>query len=134
MIQVVTAPEKADAFGVPVLFLAGPIQSAAKWQDIVIKYMIDHYDFLGHFIIANPRRNVDAEGEYTKEMYEEQVDWEHLWLKYAGRHGSATLFWLAVQATENKNRAYAQTTRFELGEAMVTSRLKGVTLIIGILT
>lgn len=132
MIKVVTAPEKADAFGLPVLFLAGPIQSAEKWQDKAIEFMLSEFDFHADFIIANPRRNVDTEGEFSKEMYEEQVDWEHLWLENARRYGSATLFWLASQSTENKNRAYAQTSRFELGEAMVDHTVYNSKLIVGI--
>jgi len=56
-------------------------------------------------------------GEFSDDMYAAQADWEHEWLASAARRG-VIMFWLAKEAVHDCGRAYAQTTRFELGEAV----------------
>lgn len=131
MIHVITPPFTIEVGNLPTLFLAGPIQSAIEWQDSAIEYLLK-FSYLKDFIIANPRREISIEGDFDKELYEEQVDWEHTWLSNARRFGSATLFWLSAQKTENKSRTYAQTTRFELGEAMVDHMVYNSNIALGI--
>jgi hypothetical protein len=64
-------------------------------------------------------------------MYNEQVDWETYHLRRAARDG-AIMFWLAGEAEHNCRRAYAQTSRFELGEWKMRHERDGVKLIVGI--
>lgn len=42
------------------------------------------------------------------------------------------MFWLAAQSEETPGRAYAQTSRFELGEWKVKHELSGVKLVVGV--
>lgn len=91
-----------------VLFLAGPIQGADDWQAEAIQII---HDLDPSVVIANPRRDY-IDGTF---VYERQVDWEIEHLARALRTG-AILFWCAVEDDHACDRAYAQTTRFELGE------------------
>lgn len=139
MIVVTTSPESPEEVlkknvkllfldNTKTVFLAGPIQNAFNWQKTAINWLKDNLLDSENLIIANPRRQVLDFEDFSPEKYVEQVNWEHAWLSMS----DIFLFWLAAPISHNCERAYAQTTRFELGEAMVTSRLKGVTLIIGI--
>lgn len=100
----------------PMLFLAGPIVGADDWQ----KRALLHADEWAHFnqqriLILNPRRPDVAHGEFTDTRHAAQVEWETSHLKIA----NAILFWLDQPATDYvpaRDRAFAQTTRFELGE------------------
>jgi len=117
--QLIVAPQYVDVDG-PVLFLAGPIQGAIDWQHSAID-IIRNLNKNVH--IANPRRDyAPGEFEYTK-----QVDWERHYLKRAFQNG-AIMFWLAKEAEHRCDRAYAQTTRFELGELLG----KGAKIVVGI--
>lgn len=107
-----------------VVFLGGPIQGAPDWQ----QEAIGTFDRLaGDLVVASPRKDY-APGEF---VYEHQVDWETHFLRRAGRLG-AVMFWLARQAEETPGRAYAQTSRLELGEMKVRHQAKGEKLVIGI--
>jgi len=96
-------------------FLAGPIQGAPDWQREavdVIKLIIP--DQGAH--IANPRRDY-INGAFD---YNAQVTWEDRNRIQAAKNG-ALIFWLAAQNLSlayEEGRAYAQTTRFEFGEAI----------------
>ncbi len=92
----------------PVIFLAGPIQGADNWQNIAIRII---QKIAPDINIANPRRDYLDE----KFVYEKQVDWETHYLRRAGKEG-VILFWLAKEFEHNCERAYAQTSRFEIGE------------------
>lgn len=85
----------------PVIFLAGPIQGAEDWQTAATK-MVRH-----RATTANPRRP-----EFHSGDFDSQVKWETYWLNRA----DAIVFWLAPEHEHLCERAYAQTTRFELGE------------------
>lgn len=124
--QIILPPNYPKIAG-PLIFLAGPIQGAPDWQSTAISYLKDHADV--H--IASPRRPKRRSGDFTKKDYNEQVDWEHHFLDYAAENG-ITVFWLAKQDYEVKGRAYAQTSRLELGEAFTRHYLKGIQLIVGI--
>jgi hypothetical protein len=112
----------------PLIFLAGPIQGAADWQQEAIATLIAAAPDLD---VASPRRHGASEGEFGEQMYMEQVDWEHDHLAIAAKRG-VTLFWLAKEAYHVPGRSYAQTTRFELGEAVTLHRLTGSRVVVGI--
>lgn len=90
----------------PLIFLAGPIQGAPDWQQTAIEILKDRGADL-----ASPR---SAKKNYTEDDYMVQVDWEHQHLLRASEYGSV-MFWLAKEAEHVPGRAYAQTSRFELG-------------------
>ncbi|OHB21437.1 MAG: hypothetical protein A2939_00935 [Parcubacteria group bacterium RIFCSPLOWO2_01_FULL_48_18] len=107
----------------PLIFLGGPIQGAPDWQAVAI----DLFRNIPDIVVASPRR----EGELPKYLYDEQVNWEHHYLDEAAKRG-ITLFWLAKEIHHICDRAYAQTTRFELGEAVSRHRLEGIKIVVGI--
>jgi hypothetical protein len=111
----------------PLIFLAGPIQGAPDWQQPA-RDLIMAADSRIH--VASPRRPFRHEGDFTDAMYREQVAWEHYHLRYAAGYG-VTLFWLANEETHYPDRAYAQTTRFELGEAMMRNVVLGARVAVG---
>ena len=67
----------------PLIFLAGPIQGTWKWQDQAIELIQRKAPELS---IASPRRDLEWHGDFTHDMYLEQVDWESHYLKKAGEH------------------------------------------------
>lgn len=104
-------PPKTDYAGrvlegyCPLVFLAGPIQGAPDWQSRAIDLMPEE-----DWVVANPRTNPPWHGDY-----EGQVDWETRHLAYAARYG-CVMFWLCREAEHRCDRAFGQTSRFELGE------------------
>lgn len=116
----------------PGIFLAGPIQGAGNWQKAA-GLMLDTISRT-YFIdvnVYNPRREVRMEGEFTDKMYYEQVDWEQYHIKAAHERG-VLLFWLDEEEMSKPGRAYAQTTRFELAEAITqTARDDELKLVVG---
>ena len=105
-----------------IVFLAGPIQGAPDWQSKAIELLSDT-----GAVIANPRAPAPFHGDYNG-----QVDWELKYLSHAayGKPSSGViLFWLAKpdpNEVQPPGRAYAQTSRFELGEWV--GRSKGWTV------
>ncbi|MBW2966455.1 nucleoside 2-deoxyribosyltransferase domain-containing protein [Candidatus Woesearchaeota archaeon] len=109
--EIIIVPRYSNVNG-PLVFLAGPIQGALEWQDKAIEILRKNAPDLH---IASPRRKEEYEGEFTKEMYYEQVDWETHYLNRAAEDG-CIMFWLAEEYTHICSRAYAQTSRFELAK------------------
>jgi len=131
MANIILPPQYLEHIESPLIFLAGPIQGAYDWQskaiDLISKKAPDLY-------IASPRRNLRAKyskGDFTAELYAEQVDWETFHLRKAGENG-VVLFWLAKEFEHHCDRAYAQTTRFELAEWKVRHERDKSKLVIGI--
>ena len=108
---VVHSPDYAN-FKTPVVFLAGPIQGAPDWQAEAIRLLKDILAGID-VSVCSPRRL----GAFPEGAYEQQVDWERFHLNEAAGDG-VTMFWLAKEAEHDCARAYAQTTRFELAEAL----------------
>lgn len=108
----------------PLVFLAGPIQSAPDWQAVAAGLLRAARPDLH---VANPRR-LYPPGVFD---YTAQVDWETHHLRRAAA-GGVVLFWLAKEADHRCDRAYAQTTRFELAEWKVRHERDGVGLVVGI--
>jgi len=121
---IIKAPDFKKVNG-PLIFLAGPIQGAEDWHKTAIDLIAEENSFLD---IASPR------GDYSKREfdYDKQVDWETYHLNLAAKSG-AILFWLTKEKEHMCDRAYAQTTRFELGEWVTKYRFnKKIRLFIGI--
>ncbi|MEY4744744.1 MAG: hypothetical protein RL272_689 [Candidatus Parcubacteria bacterium] len=112
----------------PLVFLAGPIQGAPDWQAAAIALILAEAPDLD---VASPRRPETGGEEFGDDKHAAQVDWEHHHLAIAAERG-VTLFWLAREAVRIPDRAYAQTTRFELGEAVTNHRLAGARVVVGI--
>ncbi|MBI4751633.1 MAG: hypothetical protein HY774_24390 [Acidobacteria bacterium] len=120
--QVILPPTHLQIDG-PLVFLAGPIQGA-HWQDTAIEYLSRIAPDLH---IASPRRTY-FDGEF---VYEAQVDWETTFLRRAAQNG-VVMFWLAKEVHHQCDRAFAQTTRFELGEWKVRHEQTACKLVVGI--
>ncbi len=120
--QLILPPNYLSITG-PVVFLAGPIQGT-DWQHLAIEYLQKLSPELN---IACPRRDYPA-GEF---IYEKQVDWETHHLRYAAQNG-AIMFWLAKELVHTCDRAYGQTSRFELAEWKVRYERDNIKLVLGI--
>jgi hypothetical protein len=108
----------------PVIFLAGPIQGAPNWQQDAATQI---HELDPSIIVASPRKDY-PEGTF---VYEKQVDWETHFLRTAGRLG-VIAFWLAQQTIATPDRAYAQTSRFELAEWKMLHVYEDIKLTLGI--
>lgn len=118
-----------DAYGdAPTIFLAGPIQGGPDWQSDAAA-IIEAVD--PGILIASPRRAIATRGDFDDAMYREQVSWEHRYLDRAAASGTI-LFWLAREAEHRCDRAYAQTTRLELGIALGWHRFEGSRVVVGV--
>lgn len=100
------------------VFLAGPIQGAEDWQSKASEILHKGNPDL---LIANPRVDKYPSPEELQEtlgVTDEwilQVSWETAHLRTASKTG-AIMFWLAKEAEHFCERAFGQTTRFELAE------------------
>lgn len=104
MNKVYLPPEYYTRDGKRLIFLAGPIQGTDEWQTRAAEII---HSLDSNIEIASPRRL-----DFKPEDYYDQVDWETYHLHAA----DGVLFWLANETQHLCERAYAQTTRFELGE------------------
>ena len=127
MSKLLIAPRYVENIDAPLIFLAGPIQGAYRWQDKAIELIEKQAQEL---YIASPRRSTER-GDFNAEMYNEQVDWETYHLRKAGEKG-VVMFWLAKEFEHHCSRAYAQTTRFELAEWKMRREYEGAKLVVGI--
>lgn len=124
MERIVLQPPEIVKAQPPFIFLAGPIQGAPNWQSEAVSII---HNINPSVIIASPRK------EYLNDsfVYEKQVDWETHYLRLASQIG-VIAFWLAAQTEETPGRAYAQTSRLELGEWKVHHQFFGTVLSVGI--
>jgi hypothetical protein len=126
--RLILPPNYLKQIDAPIIFLAGPIQGAEDWQNDAIRFIHSNAPEL---YIASPRRPIKTKGEFTQEIYNEQVDWETYHLRETGENG-VVLFWLAKEFEHRCDRAYAQTTRFELAEWKMLHERDGSKLVLGI--
>ena len=95
-----------------VVFLAGPVQGADDWQMQLGEQLAEQ---LEDIFIATPRvPKKDNSFDYLR-----QVSWEKTHLQLAAKNG-ILVFWFAAQNPNldyESGRAYAQTTRLEIGRA-----------------
>lgn len=122
--RVYIPPEYVETERKGVVFLAGPIQGTYDWQSEASQII---QSLNPDVTIASPRREVLEENF----DYDEQVNWELHHLKHAGEKG-AVMFWLARETQHNPERAFAQTSRIELGRWLERSRFLGYKLAVGI--
>lgn len=131
--KIVIRPPTFTEVTVPLIFIAGPILGTEDWQREAIAILSESQK---DFAIASPRRLI-AEVDEVKPAYvteadfDAQINWEHKHLDLAAKNG-VTLFWLAKEAHIIPGRAFAQTSRFELGEAMVRRQMGNIKLVVGI--
>jgi len=121
--RTITPPDIVEV-DTPLIFLAGPIQGAPDWQSKAATII---HDSEPSIVVASPRKEY-ASGTF---VYEKQVDWETYYLRQAGKSG-VVAFWLANQITPTPERAYAQTSRFELAEWKMRHQYERVSLAVGI--
>ncbi|HSH03248.1 MAG TPA: nucleoside 2-deoxyribosyltransferase domain-containing protein [Anaerolineae bacterium] len=121
--RLITPPNRLEVDG-PFVFLAGPIQGAPKWHEVAMGLL---WAASASIWVVSPKRQ-----SFDKGMdYGEQVDWETYYLQQAAETG-VIMFWLAQEATHRCDRAYGQTSRFELGEWSVKHQWLGAKLVVGI--
>jgi len=125
-------PPTYDRTKKPLIFLAGPIKEAIRWQNKTAEILAK---LAPEINIASPRyigENQDTIGDfYLQEKPNEQIDWETYHLNKAGKNG-VVLFWLAKEAEHYCSRAFAQTSRFELGEWKEKHLTQNSKLVVGI--
>jgi len=126
--KLILPPTYLEKIEGPLIFLAGPIQGAYGWQDKAIDIIRSSAPEL---YIASPRRQMKTLGDFTVDMYNEQVDWETHHLREAGEYG-VVMFWLAKEFEHRCERAYAQTSRFELAEWKMRHERDGANIVVGI--
>ena len=106
----------------PTIFLAGPIQGSSNWQFEAVETINKR-----EVSVANP--NWDSKGKFH---FKKQIEWESRHLHQAAFKG-CILFWLETEQTHYCERAYAQTSRFELAEwATKTLMSDDVRIVVGL--
>ena len=97
----------------PLIFLAGPIKGGGGWQEeaIIILQKLE-----SRLHIASPRSLKPWDPNFTADKFTAQADWESKYLLRAAENGCILFFLPPEVRVEHKpDRAYAQTTRVELG-------------------
>lgn len=111
------------------LFLGGPIQGTSDWQGPTATWFLDR---MPELYVASPRSgmwNRDLPQGERDRLYAEQTSWEHTYLDeaiarmkqhrvFASWGATIIMFWCAAEEEHIARRAYAQTSRFELGVTM----------------
>ncbi len=126
-----TSPHRIQGYDddVPVVFLAGPVQGAPDWQSRFAKQLLDER---ADIVVASPRRRPEVQRKFDTE---EQVAWE-IHHRARAREFGATVFWFAARdlsdTTYPEGRAYAQTTRIEIGETIGWRRaIRNLSMVVG---
>jgi len=116
----------------PLIFLAGPIQGAPRWQNKAVEILNKANNSIE---IASPRYIGEEEeiiGNWAPNITsQQQIDWETYHLKKAGENG-VILFWLSKEERHYCERAFAQASRFELGEWKQKHLSNNAKLVVGI--
>lgn len=110
------------------VFLAGPIQGTYDWQTPTAIWLLER---LPGLYVASPRSHMWPPGlsrERADQLYAQQTGWEHAYLdktitrmkghRTFRRRRAVLLFWCAEEVEHIARRAYAQTTRFEMGVSL----------------
>lgn len=122
----------------PVIFLAGPIRNAPKWQEKAIEILLEKNEAV---FVASPTREISkhltiftepARSEEYK-AFERQRAWEQFYLNQAAEKG-CILFWLPKESDvkEFEGKVYAHITMMELGEWIARKKMNPkINLVIG---
>ena len=121
----------------PVIFTAGPIRNAPKWQQEAVRLFLERNQ---EVFIATPIREVaddlkpfverDWDGY---EQFQRQRAWEQHYLYAAAKKG-CIIFWLPKESEtkEVQDKVYAHITMLELGEWIVRKKNDpSINLVIG---
>lgn len=127
--MILRVPERLETEG-PIVFLGGPIQGTWAWQEEAIQRI--HRDIGDSIHIASPRRLLEDGQAFPQDKYFEQVNWEYDYLARAGQYG-VIMFWLADEREHICERAYAQTSRYELGFWTARAARGEAKLVLGIM-
>ncbi|MDD5192847.1 MAG: hypothetical protein PHH54_02495 [Candidatus Nanoarchaeia archaeon] len=125
-------PPTYDRTDDSLIFLAGPIQGALRWQNKAAELIEEIAPELN---IASPRYIGEDQkiiGDYyPEEKPHSQIDWETYHLNKAGEKG-VVLFWLAKESIHFCNRAFAQASRNELGRWEEKNKNRKSKVVVGI--
>jgi hypothetical protein len=102
--------------GSPVIFLAGPIHGAPRWQEAAFRMIAERAPDV---LVASPRRMRSPELYRYRltpgvERFHRQRAWERHYMEMAATRG-AILFWLPGALHTTEEMVYGATTRYELG-------------------
>lgn len=122
MSEFITPPREMTHDDLPLVFLAGPVQGAPDWQsDMAEKLLRSGFEMN----IASPRRtDMDdpaIRAAFDREAQHAQIDWELRHIHQAIKFGVLVINFAAQDPSLEypAGRAYAQTTRFETGAAIL---------------
>ena len=109
----------------PYVFLMGPIQGTSDWQNPTAQWFLEK---IPNAYVASPRSEMWSQEMSKREknnLYQEQLDWEHYNIEEAllrmlrrNRGAGSVVVWCAREEVHIPNRAYAQTTRFEIANLL----------------
>lgn len=122
MSEFICPPHECSNDELPVVFLAGPVQGAPDWQsDMAAKLLRSGFAMN----VASPRRtDMDdpaVRAAFDREAQHAQIDWELRHIHRAIKFGVLVINFAAQDPLLDYpvGRAYAQTTRFEAGAAIL---------------
>ena len=122
----------------PVIFLAGPIRNAPKWQEEAIRIFLEKNEAV---FVACPTRElspdlmqfVEQDNPFNYQTFVRQRAWEQFYLNSASQKG-CIIFWLPKEAAEKESpdKVYAHITMMELGEWIARCKTdKEINLVVG---
>lgn len=121
----------------PIIFLAGPIRNAPKWQENAIEFFLKKDKSV---FVASPTRtikeslNIYLEKDRKEyEIFERQRAWEQYYLDGASKNG-CIIFWLPEESSKKEypDKVYAHITMLELGEWIIRKKLNpNINIVIG---
>ena len=112
--QILVPPRYEPLGMLPSVFLIGPIRGAPDWQGEATQCLTARHPNVHVF---SPRSEMWSQGlpkEEKDALFDAQVDWEHVHISHAIRHG-VICAWIPPEIETVEGRSYAQTTRFEMG-------------------
>ncbi|HMF33383.1 MAG TPA: hypothetical protein VKK79_18300 [Candidatus Lokiarchaeia archaeon] len=117
MLRLILPNTRVDPLDGPVIYLAGPIIGAPKWQGeaVAILHTLDPDLFVASPSTRLPEDQKRAQVKGNQPNFTDQLTWERYYMEMASKQG-AILFWLPVEKQHDCNHPYARDTRGELGE------------------
>jgi hypothetical protein len=125
--RIYTPPNYVGDENEGLIFLAGPIQGAPRWQDRAVEIFEESRSGRP---IASPRIIRSQDDWCPGITAEEQIRWERTHLEISGNRGTI-LVYIPVQVNFNIT-SYSKTTRQELGEQLVRHKYESTRIVIGV--